>query len=652
MHLRFVRPHLSISTFPAMELPDFTLITGANGAGKTHLLQALENGCVGVEGIDNLNGAIRLFDWNTIVPQEMQRTAINAIETMHWGYRSAIKDASTTAMRAYALLQDVYAKYPALGARFENDPVRGICTASTEDLIDCLGEADAVEDVRRRVDAQIPEIERRVQEVLSPNMRPALEVIARRAGKPLFLLNDTELQRGVLGALPGQRAFQQSFSQLFAGYRDAALENELAENAARKGQKQSFLSAAEFIDAYGPPPWDLVNRLLETAGLPFKINIPNPLRYGEYQPLLMRCDTGETCNFSSLSSGEKVLLSFVFCMYFVEDRRQLTTFPKVLLLDEVDATLHPSMSKALIDIIIKTLIAECNVKVIATTHSPSTVALAPEESIHVMRKAHPGLAKCSKAEALNLLTEGVPRLALSYEGRRQVFVESDVDAEVYSTLYDALHDNQEIDRSLTFIAVGSDVNGGCDRVIATVDALSGAGNKSVFGLLDWDGTRRDSDRILVMAPACRHSIENIILDPVLVAAAICREFPDRYEEIGLPSKTMWRRFVELTDSQLSAVAAAVTSRILGPPKELASSSYIGGRSANYDKAAMTMRGHDWAEAVFKAYPYLRRIGQSSQDLKDDVVLKRITKLVLADCPELIPIEVKIAFDRLLHLPPH
>ena len=58
------------------------------------------------------------------------------------------------------------------------------------------------------------------------------------------------------------------------------------------------------------------------------------------------------------------------------------------------------------------------------THSASTVALAPENSLHVMYADKSGVHSISKSGALNLLTVGVPTLALSYDGRRQVFVES------------------------------------------------------------------------------------------------------------------------------------------------------------------------------------------------------------------------------------
>jgi predicted ATPase len=49
MRLTHVSRFKSILDLPPTELPSFTLITGVNGAGKTHLLQAIQAGSVHVD---------------------------------------------------------------------------------------------------------------------------------------------------------------------------------------------------------------------------------------------------------------------------------------------------------------------------------------------------------------------------------------------------------------------------------------------------------------------------------------------------------------------------------------------------------------------------------------------------------------------------
>ena len=100
----------------------------------------------------------------------------------------------------------------------------------------------------------------------------------------------------------------------------------------------------------------------------------------------------------------------------------------VIILDEPDAHLHPEMSNILIKALNETFVKKIGIKVIITTHSPMTVALAPEESIFQLNN-HPEtfLKKISKDDALKNLTNGLPSLTIDYENHRQVFVESPTD---------------------------------------------------------------------------------------------------------------------------------------------------------------------------------------------------------------------------------
>lgn len=81
-------------------------------------------------------------------------------------------------------------------------------------------------------------------------------------------------------------------------------------------------------------------------------------------------------------------------------------FPDVLLLDEVDASLHPSMMKNMLEVI-KNIFLMQGVKVVLVTHSPTTIALAPEESIYVVNRSGKNrIEKKSKQDALAILTQG------------------------------------------------------------------------------------------------------------------------------------------------------------------------------------------------------------------------------------------------------
>jgi len=112
-------------------------------------------------------------------------------------------------------------------------------------------------------------------------------------------------------------------------------------------------------------------------------------------------------DFSALSSGEKVLMALVASVYKAS---MDNVFPDVLLLDEVDASLHPSMMKNMLEVIKSVFLAR-SVRVILVTHSPTTIALAPEESVYVMNGAGLNrIEKKSKQMALSILTEGFATL--------------------------------------------------------------------------------------------------------------------------------------------------------------------------------------------------------------------------------------------------
>lgn len=63
MKLKFRSDHLSIVHFDEVELEYFTVLTGVNGSGKSHLLEAIENKKVIIEG--NENSKVIRFNFET-----------------------------------------------------------------------------------------------------------------------------------------------------------------------------------------------------------------------------------------------------------------------------------------------------------------------------------------------------------------------------------------------------------------------------------------------------------------------------------------------------------------------------------------------------------------------------------------------------------
>ena len=68
--LTFASIYKSISSLNAPELPEFVVLTGRNGSGKTHLLEAIEKGHVKSSVVANHSTEVMLYNWNTIIPKD------------------------------------------------------------------------------------------------------------------------------------------------------------------------------------------------------------------------------------------------------------------------------------------------------------------------------------------------------------------------------------------------------------------------------------------------------------------------------------------------------------------------------------------------------------------------------------------------------
>ena len=144
--------------------------------------------------------------------------------------------------------------------------------------------------------------------------------------------------------------------------------------------------------------------------------------------------TGESYSVEDLSSGEKILLSMCFAAYNkAMGRRQ----PGLLLLDEVDAVLHPSMISALIAGL-KELFVDNGTPVIMATHSVTTVSLLDQEAIFRVSRSggRVDVRPATRSEAVEELSEG---LATIDEGLRIATSESAAAITILSEGNNALH---------------------------------------------------------------------------------------------------------------------------------------------------------------------------------------------------------------------
>lgn len=297
-------------------------------------------------------------------------------------------------------------------------------------------------------------------------------------------------------------------------------------NEERRGEIRKAISPAEF-EARNPPPWETINRIFFDAGLPYFFKGIDDHDFSpdaNIQFDFMKTGLETPIPFQFLSSGEKIIIGLVLRLFTTEFYKSNLTFPSLIFLDEPDAHLHPEMSKILIDVLEGAFVKKMGIRVIITTHSPSTVALAPTESLYKIQN-HPttSLKKIDKEEALNALMAGLPNLSLDYKNHKQIFVESPTDLYYYQTVYNHLKTKVKFVHQLYFISNGYG-DGNCDQVIKLVTELHSSGNKTAYGVIDWDGKRQALvPHICTHGFESRYSLENFVFDPIFIAVLLLQK---------------------------------------------------------------------------------------------------------------------------------
>ena len=222
-------------------------------------------------------------------------------------------------------------------------------------------------------------------------------------------------------------------------------------------------------------------------------------------------------------------MGLVFWLYSSQHHGR---FPKLFLLDEPDAHLHPSMTRHFLNVIKEVLVDRYGVRTIISTHSPSTVALSPESSLFEMSSTPPRISPASsKAHSIGLLTSG---LIIVTPSSRFVLVEDEADVAFYNAVRDILTDyGPSKDRcalapspSLVFLPASrgrgqGKVGGGSTMVTQWVEKFDSPPlSELIRGVIDRDADAVGTARVHTLG---RYSIENYMLDPLVVYALLVEE---------------------------------------------------------------------------------------------------------------------------------
>ncbi|WP_219927755.1 ATP-binding protein [Aeromonas sp. HMWF016] len=419
----------------------------------------------------------------------------------------------------------------------------------------------------------------------------------------------------------------------------------------------SYLTDEQFVETFGNNPWVVINEIIaSTFDGKFHFSTPDEqsLSY-TYNATLIQRDTGKPVTINVLSSGEKTLLWLALTLFNSQYYKPFAiTAPKLLLLDEPDAFLHPKMVVKMYKVL-EVFSERFSVKIIITTHSPTTVALSPESSTFML--CNNKIFSITKDEGIAELLDGITQISINPENRRQVFVESQYDADVYQAIFSKLvHSSALVDSkiSLNFVSSGPkmpeqqiiektkkilNINddailkefveavngvGNCVQVIGQVEALKQSDNETVRGIIDWDLKNRPLHHIAVLAPDYAYSIENITLDPISIVLLLHTSNPDLYKMVDLCGQDInWLECLN-NDDHLQELVDRFIYKILGREnKKDAQLLYVSGKKLLTDREYLRMNGHDLETLIKNKYQGLMAHCKKGKDgeLKYAVVSK-------------------------------
>jgi energy-coupling factor transporter ATP-binding protein EcfA2 len=419
---QFNFPSESIREFESPnQLPNLIVLTGKNGSGKTHILNAIKSGALTV-----------IVDGTVLLPAEVSHVPFNGLNVTGGDTYS-----SQMAQQACQQIWGVFVDW-------RNSYSTGLLNRQIE------RSTDFAVYIQRFRNVNDPNNER--------SFNAITYVLRHESGIPLERLNKLHFWKNIFDPETSTNEvdfFEQNFAKLFAEYQVSLIKQHFYKYMQGQGYDYApavndrALSALE-----SNKPWDFVNDVLREAKFDFRVLPPDfwDTEEFDYRIRLKKRSSGAEVEFGQLSTGERVLFALALVRYKAEKRAN--TFPKVILLDEPDAPLHPAMTETMIEVLNKIFVDQYHTSVIMTTHSPATVALSKEDHVFTVKASdNPNkvtIMPASKQSALDELASGF--VAISNEENQErvdfeikqsrkpiLFVEGDTDRSIIETAWKKIY---------------------------------------------------------------------------------------------------------------------------------------------------------------------------------------------------------------------
>lgn len=620
MDIKILKQYKAIKPFEQKGLPDLVVLTGENGTGKTQLLEYLYYGSR-LDDNGNINITTEGDDLFADMPKPEESGNITGEGIME-----------------VVLPCEVSSE----GKRLRNVVYRGVQAPSVDvgskfnlDKLYTGGENIAQKHLFYKTHSVLVNLDEMNTAELTNYFNSVLGVKkasrASDAQYPELTTTDIEIIRRIEKEFPTPDYVKDPF--YYVAFLQPPTGNVFAANL--KFLFFQYWARMQAGMTVGQAPWDAFNQIGQMLNFKFELDEPK-IDEKKFDVRLRDKERKVFISPDSLSSGEKVIFSLFVAMYTTHSLEHL---PSLIIFDEPDAYLHPSLCSTMLKVIKDVLIGKHGIKVIMTTHSPTTVAMLPETSLYCMENGV--MKKATKQEAILALTEGLNTISVYYENVKQVFVEADNDNIFLTNVYHQAMTKGLLNKdiNLKFVNVGDKKDGGCTTATKVVNDLWKAGNKTVFGIIDYDGKNNPTERIKILGGGSRYAIDNYLMDPLALSMLFLDE-PSEKTRVGFDTndtlvgygKKNAKERQEYCNKFLSILEPNVPTdkRI---DTTIVRYKTIGGEEYIVPKWYTTIQGHLLVSYVRNTMLFLGKY-------RDDKALyKRIINYCYGNYPEIIPMEL-------------
>ena len=376
------------------DIPSFAVITGVNGVGKTQLLEALRGGGSKsnnrrgsfpniIREITSASGPVNLIFSDNIAQSGL---SLN-------GLIDYVKNSDQRLVTLRNLDHDITTYQNSIRTLREQ-------VSRTTDKVERL----RLEGHINSNEVYIRDLQNQKLDVNIYAYDEELSRIARKLGKKVEDLAEEEIRLFAIDNFESLTTVDE-LTRFLANENQRYMRRVTHLSETHQDEERDMLVAQE-------RPYHTINRIFRQYGFNyFDMLDPFPIDWKLNGEIRFKGKGGEIVDYNSLSSGEQAIVQFVIWSYGQDFRgNRLNT----MVLDEPDAHLHPSMCKMMVEIFSemssKKETGGGGIRIIITTHSPSTVAFTPEGSLFVMQREPDNkrvIRPTTSEEAVEILSDGV-----------------------------------------------------------------------------------------------------------------------------------------------------------------------------------------------------------------------------------------------------